>query len=166
MGWCHRTKTKKGLIKAWTGLIIFVNQSKGTTIEKGEYLRFDPGVKLPNENIKAINSLVKLPSYFKGTIETDLTIEEIDTANSRVLPTKEWVKAKSASKFASTIGDGSLTTIDITHNLASEDVIIQVRDVATKTILDCTKKIVDANTISLTFDVAPSADANRVVVIA
>ncbi|TXD87776.1 hypothetical protein ESY86_15810 [Subsaximicrobium wynnwilliamsii] len=157
---------KTGNISNWTGVLIDLNQSSGTTVEAGEYLRLDSGIKLPNLNMKAINSVVNLPSYFKGLLESDITVEQIDTADGKVLPTKEWVQTNSASKFSSPIGDGALTTINVLHNLGSEDVIIRVRDSNTKTVVECTKTIVDSNTISLTFDAAPSADAYRVVVIA
>jgi len=131
-----------GNIANWTGVLIDLDQSGGT-VASGEYLKIDAGVQLPNTNLKAINS-----------------------ASNTILPTKEWVQANTASKFVGTIGDGTSTTLNITHGLTSEDVIIQVRDVATKTVVACTKTIIDANTISVTFDTAPSLDQNKVVVIA
>lgn len=154
-----------GTIDGWTGVLVDMDQSGGT-VTSGQFLKLDSGIDLPNANMKAINSVVDLPSYFKGSIENDVTIAQIDAANTKVLPTKEWVQANSVTKFSSNVGDGVATTINVAHNLNSEDVIIQVRDAVTKTIIDCTMTIVDANTISLTFTTAPSADANRVVVMA
>ncbi|EDP72840.1 hypothetical protein FBALC1_17102 [Flavobacteriales bacterium ALC-1] len=154
-----------GTVNGWTGVLIDLNQTGGTVAE-GSYLKLDNGIQLPNANMKAINSVVDLPSYFKGLIESDVSITQIDAANDKALSTKEWVKANSTSKFSSTIGDGTLTTINVNHNLGSEDVIIQVRDVNTKTVTDCIMTIVDTNTISLTFSTAPALDKYRVVVIA
>ncbi|WP_299519816.1 hypothetical protein [Winogradskyella sp.] len=155
----------EGAVNNWTGVMININQSQGT-IGSGEYLKLNTGVQLPNASMKAINSLVDLPSYFKGSIENDVTISQIDAANAKVLPTKEWVQANSVGKFSSNIGDGVATTINVSHNLGSEDVIIQVRDAVTKTVKDCTITVVDTNTVSLTFATAPSTDAYRVVVMA
>lgn len=156
---------KSGIVNGWAGVTIDLNQSGGT-IESGSYLLIESGVQLPNVNMKAINSRVDLPSYFKGSIESDITIAKIDTANGKILPTKEWVQANSATKFSSNVGNGTMTTINVSHNLGTEDVIIQVRDVNTKIIVECTKTVIDSNTISLTFDTAPSQNAKRVVVIA
>ncbi len=154
-----------GTIDNWTGVSIDLNQSGGT-VGSGEYLKLDNGINLPNANMKAINSIVDLPSYFKGSIENDVTIAQIDAANAKVLPTKEWVQANSASKFSSTIGDDSATIINVNHNLGSEDVIIQVRETDTKTVFDCIMTIIDANNISITFNTAPALDQYRVVVMA
>ncbi|MCT4629774.1 hypothetical protein [Winogradskyella sp.] len=156
---------ESGTVDNWTGVSIDLNQTGGT-VNSGEYLKLDNGVQLPNPNMKAINSLVDLPSYFKGIIESDVTNDQINGANAKVLPTKEWVEANSISKFSSTIGDGSATTISVNHNLGSEDVIIQVRDTNTKTIVDVTIAIVDINTINLTFNSSPIQDQYRVVVMA
>lgn len=154
-----------GTVNGWTGVLIDLNQTGGTVAE-GSYLKLDSGVQLPNTNMKAINSVVDLPSYFKGLIESDVTIAEVDAANDTILPTKEWVQTNSASKFSLTIGDGTSATINVNHNLNSEDVIIQVRHANTKTVTDCIMAVVDANTISLTFGTAPALDEYRVVVIA
>ncbi|WP_299223507.1 hypothetical protein [uncultured Psychroserpens sp.] len=154
-----------GVVNSWTGVLIDLNQSGGT-VNSGAYLKLDIGTQLPNVNMKAIESIVDLPSYFKGSIESDVTIAQIDTASDKVLTTKEWVQANTASKFSSTLGDGTSTTINVSHNLGSEDVIIQLRDVSSKTVSESIMTIVDANTISLTFDTAPALDEYRVVVMA
>ena len=153
-----------GNVSRWTGVWIGLNKTDGT-ISSGQFLRLDSEGQLPNANMKAINSTVDLPSYFKGSLESDITITDIDTANNKVLPTKEWVQANSTSKFSSNVGDGSSTTINVSHNLGSEDVMVQVRNTSTKTIIDCTITVIDTNSISLTFDTAPSIDEYRAVVI-
>lgn len=69
-----------------------------------------------------------------------------------------------AKKYAANIGNGTLTTIRVTHNLGSEDVTILVKEVATKQVIMADIQIVDANNIDILFATAPAANAYRVVV--
>lgn len=69
-----------------------------------------------------------------------------------------------ARKYAANIGNGTLTTIRVTHNLGSEDVTILVKEVATKQVIMADIQIVDANNIDILFATAPAANAYRVVV--
>lgn len=69
-------------------------------------------------------------------------------------------------KFSTTVGNASLTTLTVVHNLNTRDVLVQVRDAATpfeEVLVD--NAATDANTISLTFAVAPATGAYRVTVV-
>lgn len=67
-------------------------------------------------------------------------------------------------KFAATIGNGSSTSIAVTHNLGTRDITWQCYDAATfaDVIVDAVRT--DANTLTLTFATAPASSAYRVVV--
>lgn len=72
--------------------------------------------------------------------------------------------AVAVRKFAQNIGNGSSTAIAVTHNLGTRDITVSVYDTAT--FAEVWPDIVhtDANTVTLTFAVAPAAAAYRVVV--
>jgi hypothetical protein len=69
------------------------------------------------------------------------------------------------SKYAANVGDGSATSITITHNLNTRDVIVSVYE-ATGSYAEvvCDVNHATANTITLLFSVAPTLDQYRVVV--
>lgn len=69
-----------------------------------------------------------------------------------------------ARKYASNIGDGSATTIRVTHNLGTEDITITVKEVATKQVVMADVQIFDSNNIDILFASAPASGAYRVVV--
>lgn len=68
-------------------------------------------------------------------------------------------------KYATTIGDGSLTSIPVTHSLGTKDVTISVRDAATDAAVDCDWTATSTTVTTLTFAVAPASNSLRVVVI-
>jgi hypothetical protein len=69
-----------------------------------------------------------------------------------------------ARKYATNIGNGSSTSIAVTHNLGTNDVVVAVYDSTTKE--DVAPDVVrtDTNTVTLTFAVAPASNAYRCVV--
>lgn len=69
-------------------------------------------------------------------------------------------------KFSANVGNGSLTAIPITHNLANRDVHVEVYTNATPwdTVI-CDVERTDTNTVTLRFATAPASNAYRVVVI-
>lgn len=67
-------------------------------------------------------------------------------------------------KYSANIGNGSLTTIRVTHNLGTEDVTITVKEVASKQVVMADIQIYDANNIDILFASAPASNAYRVVV--
>ena len=67
-------------------------------------------------------------------------------------------------KFAQTIGDGSATSITVTHNLNNQDVMTQVREIATNKIVDVDITNNGVNTVVIDFAVAPTLNTYRVVV--
>jgi hypothetical protein len=68
-------------------------------------------------------------------------------------------------KYATTIGDGSTLSFTVTHNLGTQDVCMQVRQVANPYgIVECDMSATTTNTATIAFATAPAASAYRVVV--
>lgn len=70
-----------------------------------------------------------------------------------------------ARKVAATIGDGAATSFTVTHNLNNQDVMTQVREIATNKIVDVDITNNGVNTVVIDFAVAPASNTYRVVVI-
>lgn len=69
-------------------------------------------------------------------------------------------------KFSANVGDGSATSIVITHNLGTQDVHIQVRQGSSPFgVVECDMSATTTNTVTLAFAVAPTSGQYRVVVI-
>jgi hypothetical protein len=67
-------------------------------------------------------------------------------------------------KFAASIGNGALTSIAVTHNLGTQDITWSLRDVSGNAFAWTDGVATDANTLTLTFAVAPTTNQYRVVV--
>jgi len=70
-----------------------------------------------------------------------------------------------ARKFSQTIGNGSLTSITVTHNLGTQDVVMSVREVSTNEVVFCDMIAASTNTATFVFAVAPTSNQYRVTVI-
>lgn len=68
-------------------------------------------------------------------------------------------------KVTATIGNGSSTSIAVTHNIGSQDVTAQVRDASTNAVVECDITQTDANTTTFGFATAPASNAYKVVII-
>ena len=71
----------------------------------------------------------------------------------------------SASKFSVDVGTGGATGITVTHNLGTEDVVWSMRDKVTKDFVLPDAQVADANSILFVFDVAPTPNQYRAVII-
>lgn len=71
-----------------------------------------------------------------------------------------------ARKVAATVGDGTATTITVTHNLNTKDVSVSVREVSTDAGVLCDWVANGVNTVQLTFSTAPTVGQYRVFVVA
>lgn len=67
-------------------------------------------------------------------------------------------------KASATIGDGTATTLTVTHNLNTTDVMIVVREAATQTAVIADWVANTVNTVQITFAVAPATGQYRVTV--
>jgi len=68
-------------------------------------------------------------------------------------------------KATANVGNGTNTSFAVTHNLGTRDVQVQIYDNATYDTVECDVVRTDANTVTVSFTVAPANDAYRVVVI-
>ena len=68
-------------------------------------------------------------------------------------------------KASANVGNGSATSFAITHNLNSRDVVVNVYDNATYDTVETDVVRTDANTVTVSFTVAPTSNAYRVVII-
>lgn len=69
-----------------------------------------------------------------------------------------------ARKYSSTIGNGSLTTIAVTHNLGTQDVIVSVRYATTNAVVYCDVVANSTTQVTLSFATAPASNSLRVTV--
>lgn len=69
-----------------------------------------------------------------------------------------------AGKYSADIGNGSATSIAVSHALGTEDVSVQIRDTVSKELVESDVQITDSNTVTIGFAVAPSTNAYRVVI--
>jgi hypothetical protein len=70
-----------------------------------------------------------------------------------------------ADIFTTTVGDGSSTTITVTHNLGTMDIVISMYEAASPYNMVMTDiQITDVNNIKLIFASAPTADEYKVVI--
>ena len=87
--------------------------------------------------------------------------------NSGDAVNKAYADALANEKFTATIGNGTLTTFNITHNLNSEDVNVVVREASgTKSMVLVAWSVVEANNVSIEFDatVVPTTGQYKVTV--
>jgi phage-related tail fiber protein len=72
--------------------------------------------------------------------------------------------AVTARKMSATVGDGTATTITVTHNLGTQDVAVSVRDAASNAGVLCDWVANGSNTVQLTFATAPTTGQYRATV--
>jgi cytoskeletal protein CcmA (bactofilin family) len=68
-------------------------------------------------------------------------------------------------KVAASVGNSSATSFAVVHNLGTRDVTVNVYDNATYDTVETDVVRTDANTVTVSFAVAPSSNAYRVVVV-
>ena len=69
-----------------------------------------------------------------------------------------------STKFASNIGNGTLTSIPVTHTLGTLDVNVNVYEISTGIRVGTDITLTDTNTVTIGFTIAPTANQYRVVV--
>jgi len=68
-------------------------------------------------------------------------------------------------KVSASVGNGSNLSFALSHNLNTLDVVVSVHDNATKETVECDVVRTDADTVTVSFASAPSANAYRVVIV-
>lgn len=132
------------------------------------------------ETINIADNLITLNSNYTGPTPTEnggIEIERGTLANSSLIwneTTDKWqVSADSitfydivtsAQSFSTSVGNGILTSIPVTHNLGTRDVIVQLFDMSSYDTVFADVIRTDANTVTLLFAVAPTTNDIRVLV--
>lgn len=70
-----------------------------------------------------------------------------------------------ARKYSANIGDGSSTTITVTHNLGTKDVVVALRQNSDDAVFLTDVVAATVNTVTITFAVAPTSNQHRCTVI-
>lgn len=100
----------------------------------------------------------------KGKVELATQAEAQAKSSTTVVLTPNSV-ADFGRKFTGTIGDGSATSIAVTHGLGSQFVIAQAYEVATNELVECDIIQTSGTQTTFSFSVAPASNAIRVVII-
>jgi hypothetical protein len=83
-----------------------------------------------------------------------------------VTPLKLATYSGRAKRFSQTIGDAAATSIVVTHNLGTEDVVVSVRETGgSKREVITEIQHTSTNSVTLVFDSAPALNAYRVTVV-
>jgi hypothetical protein len=69
-----------------------------------------------------------------------------------------------ARKFSTNIGNGSSTSIAVTHGLGSTVVTYSIYDASSKAFVDTDAVVTDSNNLTFTFAAAPATNAFTVVI--
>ncbi len=75
------------------------------------------------------------------------------------------ITISTTTKYTGTIGDGSSTSIAVTHGLGSQYVVAQTFDASTNLQVECDVTLTSSTQTTFTFAVAPATNAIRVVII-
>jgi len=68
-------------------------------------------------------------------------------------------------KYTTTVGNGALTQIPVTHNLGSREVVVNVYDSSTYDTVECDVVRTSTSVVTLGFTVAPASGAYTVVIV-
>ena len=97
----------------------------------------------------------------KGVVELATTSEALAGTDTSKAVTAAGLAARS---FATTIGDGSSTSLTITHNLNTRDVIVQIYDTTNYDTVYADVVRTSTTAVTATFASAPSSGAYRALV--
>lgn len=112
------------------------------------------------ENAGEITAIKEAATQLESKVDTHIAdaVKHI-TAEER----QAWNAKTDKKTFL--IGDNAAKEFEIAHGLDSEDVVVSVKDVATKEMVFTDVKVKDANTIVVSFGMVPAVNEFKVVVI-
>lgn len=130
-----------------------VNLTLGTTAIS--WLAFGTGVAAASETVAGKAELAT-------QAETDTGTDDARIVTPLKLKTSVWVTKRYVANF----GDGSATQYDLSHNLSTRDVQVEVyRNSSPWDTVMCDISRLDVNTVRLNFAVAPTTNQYRCVVV-
>ncbi|WP_404988163.1 hypothetical protein [Clostridium culturomicium] len=159
---CVRTDLNKSFILKTTGASTLANwQELLTPSDKVQSVNGMTGAVTLNKSHVGLGNVDNVRQASKSEFDTHhgdntrhITAAERSTWNART------------RKYSVDIGDGSLTTIPVTHNLGSMDVTITIREKASPyNVVFADIQFVDNNKFNILFGTAPTSNQYRVTVV-
>lgn len=144
----------------------------GEEVEAGDMLiaKTDkPGATIKNWQTvnKNIPAIVSATTTVAGIIRLATVAEAkagIDNTKAITSATLKAVLDEKVAGYVANFGNGSSTTFTITHGLNTQDVHVEVRDVATRGRVHVEDKAASNTTVTLNMNIAPANNAYRVLI--
>jgi hypothetical protein len=127
--------------------------------------------------VNIVDNVINLNTDFTGdpTVDAGIRVERGNAADVQLRwaeTADQWEVTNDGTnyhaitrKFTSTVGDGTLTQIPVTHNLGSRTVVVNVYDSATYDTVECDVVRTSTTVVTLGFTVAPASGAYTVVIV-
>ena len=127
--------------------------------------------------VNIVDNKINLNTSFTGTPVADagIRVERGDSADVEVLwneTSDQWTLTNDGTnyhaitrKYVSAIGNGSLTSIPVTHNLGTKDVTVEVYDVSTDQTVEADITRTSTSVVTIGFATAPASGAYKVVIV-
>lgn len=167
-------KDESGTVALTSDITSAIDALTTSDIEEGTNLYFtdERAQDAVGDNISGSNSLSATYDDNAGTFSFDTTLATTSymsktsglavdiSAVETKLTTDGYTK-----KAAGNVGNGVNTSFAISHNLNTRDVVVNVYDNSTYDTVECDVVRTDVDTVTVSFAVAPTTNAYRVVVI-
>jgi hypothetical protein len=127
--------------------------------------------------VNIVDNKINLNTDFTGTptVDAGIRVERGEGTDVEILWNESddrWTLTNNGTnyhaitrKYSTTIGNGSLTQVPVTHNLGARDVTVQVYDSSTFDTVECDVVRTSTSVVTLGFTVAPAAGAYTVVIV-
>lgn len=161
-----------GIKTGWTYTVTAAGNFFSIPVEAGDMIIAESDTPTAEADWTIVNKNVTAASTtVSGTVEI-ATQAEVDagTDSTRVVTPATLAQRLSAivsaGRFSQTIGTGAATSINVTHNLGSQDVIVQIRENKVGGAQVEAEVIpTDTNVVTLKFNVAPLSSEYRVTIL-
>jgi hypothetical protein len=127
--------------------------------------------------VNIVDNVINLNTDFTGdpTVDAGIRVERGNASDVQIRWAEtpdQWQLTNDGTnyhaitrKFTSTVGNGTLTQIPVTHNLGSREVVVNVYDSATYDTIECDVVRTSTTVVTLGFTVAPASGAYTVVIV-
>ena len=127
--------------------------------------------------VNIVDNKINLNTDFTGspTADAGIRVERGDSADVEILwneTSDKWTLTNDGTnyhaitrKYSTTVGNGALTQIPVTHNLGVREVVVNVYDSATYDTVECDVVRTSTSVVTLGFTVAPASGAYTVVIV-
>ncbi|NDB61406.1 hypothetical protein EB001_23650 [bacterium] len=127
--------------------------------------------------VNIVDNKINLNTDFTGspTVDAGIRVERGAAADVEILwneTSDKWTLTNDGTnyhsitrKYSTTVGNGALTQIPVTHNLGVREVVVNVYDSSTYETVECDIVRTSTSVVTLGFTVAPASGAYTVVVV-